>query len=167
MFKRVVGNATSSQVALFLSLLGFLNALLFWLIILPMHFTKYESIDWSDMPWKFLNGSGLLSLVFNYLVNFGIAFTSPLFIALGMMLGTPLNAVADYIFNNTDFGLYKIIASMLILAGFCLMLITNEALGRFERKLMCKKDDVGPEEGAIADDDAMLGEAKENGNSQA
>lgn len=166
MFKRVVGNANSSQVALFLSLLGSLNALLFWLIILPLHFTRYERIDWSDMPWKFLNGSGVLTLVFNYLVNFGIAFTSPLFIALGLMLGTPLNAVADYIFNDTDFGLYKIIASVLILAGFCLMLITNEALGRFERKVICKKDNAGPE-GAIADDDAMLGEAKEHGSGQA
>ena len=34
-------------------------------------------------------------LVFNFLVNFGVAFTYPLFISVAMMLGIPLNAGMD------------------------------------------------------------------------
>lgn len=132
--------------ALFLTLLGICNIFLFWIIILPLHFTKYEHIDWSNMPWLSLNVSGILVLFFNYMVNFGIAFTSPLFIALGTMVGTPLNAAADYIFNGKSFGWEKIIATCMILLGFSLMLIPNENLQSFERKLFCVKSESKSED---------------------
>ncbi|XP_065063231.1 solute carrier family 35 member F3-like isoform X1 [Rhopilema esculentum] len=157
MFKVVVKTATGSQVALFLSLLGLCNILVFWIVILPFHFTKYESLDSSDFPWVYLIGSGLLILVFNYMVNFGIAFTSPLFIALGTLLGTPLNAATDYIFNRQSFGYLKIIATCLILGGFSLMLIPNNTLRSFERKLVCAKDEIEESEPIEASDKMFEG----------
>lgn len=156
MFKRLVGNATGSQVALFLTLLGLCNVLLFWLIILPIHFTGYELIDWSNMPWRYLNGGGLLMLIFNYLINFGIAFTSPLFVALGTMLGIPLNAVADYVFNKSSFGIYKIFGALMILLGFLLMLLSSETLIRWEQKLLCVKQQPDTPVDDRDDDEDML-----------
>lgn len=150
-FKLVVKSASGSQVALFLSLLGLCNAFIFWIVILPLHFTKYEPMEWSDMPWLSLNITGILVLFFNYMVNFGIAFTSPLFIALGTMVGTPLNAAADYVFNNQSFGWRKIIATCMILCGFSLMLIPNDSLRAFERKLICAKAEDSTPEGTTAD----------------
>jgi len=141
-FKLVVKSASGSQVALFLTLLGLCNTFLFWIIILLLHFTKYEYIDWSNMPWLSLNVSGVLVLFFNYMVNFGIAFTSPLFIALGTLVGTPLNAAADYVFNGKSFGVIKIVATGMILIGFSLMLISNDALTSFEQKLICAKKEL-------------------------
>lgn len=140
----MVKSASGSQVALFLTLLGLCSTLLFWIAIPILHFTKLENSDWSSMPWLSLNVSGVLVLFFNYMMNFGIAFTSPLFIALGTMVGTPLNAAADYVFNGKSFGLMKIIATCMILLGFSLMLISNDALKSFEQKLICAKADAAP-----------------------
>eukprot|EP00794_Sanderia_malayensis_P011825 gene11825-13049_t len=139
LFKRSLGFANSSQVALFLSLLGLCSTCAFWIILLPLHFSGFEVLNLTDMPWRSLNASGFLVLIFNFLLNFGIAFTTPLFIALGMMLATPLNALADYVFSGAEFGPYKIVAAILILTGFLLMLIPNDKLTRFENKLMCAK----------------------------
>ena len=80
------------------------------------------------------------------MVNFGIAFTSPLFIAIGTMVGTPLNAVADYIFNNQSFGLMQIIGTCMILIGFSLMLVSNDALKSFEERLICAKKEAKPDD---------------------
>ena len=60
------------------------------------------------------------------------------------MVGTPLNAAADYVFNGKSFGAMKIIATCMILLGFSLMLISNDALKSFEQKLMCTKADSSP-----------------------
>ncbi len=156
MFKRFLGFATSSQVALFLTFVGLCNMLVFWIIIIPLHYTGFETIVFPDMPWGPLNGSGVLVLIFNYLLNFGIAYTSPLFIALGTMLGTPLNAITDFLFRGTPFGVYKTVAAILILTGFLLMLIPNDTLRRFENKLMCTKEVQSPSEANENDVDGMI-----------
>ena len=78
------------------------------------------------------------------MVNFGIAFTSPLFIALGTLVGTPLNAAADYVFNGKSFGVMKIVATCMILLGFSLMLISNDSLNSFEKKIICTKGEEAP-----------------------
>jgi len=91
-FKRVIFEGSLGQVSLFLSILGLLNAVFISFIFLIFFFTGFETFYASDIPWSYLCGSSALSLVFNFLVNFGVAYTFPLFIAIAMMLGIPLNA---------------------------------------------------------------------------
>ena len=140
LFKRVVGNATGSQVSLFLSCLGVLDLLFLWPIIVVFHFTKYELIDWGDMPWLFLCGTGFLALIFNFLLNFGIALTYPLFISLGTVLGIPINALADLVFRGKDFGPFKIIAAVFIVLGFLFMLLPDEYEDTLQSKICCCKN---------------------------
>ncbi|XP_070534960.1 solute carrier family 35 member F4-like isoform X2 [Ptychodera flava] len=123
LFKRYVRNANLGQVSLFLSLLAMMNIFCFWPVMLTLYYTGVEYWDWNDMPWDYLCGSSALSVVFNFLVNFGIAFTYPLFIAIGTVLGIPLNAVVDYIWRDSFYDYIKIIGTVLIIAGFLLMLI--------------------------------------------
>ena len=86
------------------------------------------------MPWLFLNGTGVVSLFFNFLINFGIALTHPLFISIGTVLGIPVNAGADAIFRGADFGKYKMISAFLIVTGFLFMLVPED----IENKLWCR-----------------------------
>eukprot|EP00662_Eupelagonemidae_sp_cell21_P017325 gene17325-54169_t len=51
----------------------------------------WESVQWGNVPWGTLAAAHSLSLAFNFLVNFGIALTYPLFISLGTVVGIPLN----------------------------------------------------------------------------
>jgi len=91
------------------------------------------------MPWSALAGTAALQLVFNYLVSFGIAFTFPLFISIGTLIGVPFNAVVDAIFRGTEFGAYKIIACFMIIIGFLLLLLPIRKVERIEQKIRCTK----------------------------
>lgn len=134
MFKRVFGDTSATKVALFLSVLGCFNFLLLWPPFEALYFTKEEAISWNDIPWNFLCGRSALGLVFNFLISFGIAFTFPLFISLGTILGIPINAIVDSIYRNVHLGWLKIIASIMIIIGFLLMLYPANANKRMEQK---------------------------------
>ena len=45
---------------------------------------------------------GVSSMVFNICMNFGIVFTYPLFISIGLMLDLPTNLIFDYLVNNIN-----------------------------------------------------------------
>lgn len=61
-FKRIFGEATYGQVSFFFSLIGLLNALLLWPVVLTLHFTGVEVLDWHRVPWDYLLIAGALSL---------------------------------------------------------------------------------------------------------
>lgn len=122
-FKKIVGSARFGQVAIFLSLLGVFNILLMWPLMLAFYLTGAETYDWFNLPWMYLCGSSVLGLVFNFLVNFGIALTYPLFIAVGIVLGIPVNAVADVLWRDAIFSGMKIAASVLICLAFLILLL--------------------------------------------
>lgn len=143
LFKRVVGDGTAPQVALFLSFLGILSSLLLWPIILILYYTHIELIEWQKTPWTYLCGTSSLNLVFNFVLNFGIAFTYPLFISLGIVLGIPVNALADTIFRGAKFGVLQIVAAILIITGFAFMLVPENYEDRLQEKCGCKRSDKG------------------------
>jgi solute carrier family 35 protein F3/4 len=61
-FKRIFGEATYGQVSFFFSLIGLLNVVLLWPIVLTLHFTGLEVITWNRVPWIQLAVAGTLSL---------------------------------------------------------------------------------------------------------
>ncbi|CAH1253800.1 SLC35F3 [Branchiostoma lanceolatum] len=95
LFKRMFGDASVGQVSLFLSCLGMLDLLGLWPVMLGLYYGQVETMDWYHLPWSYLCGGAALGLAFNFFINFGIAFTFPLFISLGTVLGIHLNAGVD------------------------------------------------------------------------
>lgn len=138
-FKRIVGDATLGQVSLFLSCLSLLSTVLLWPLIVIFHYTRWEEFKWEDIPWKYLCGNAVLGMIFNFLINFGIAFTYPLFISLGTVLGIPINAVTDYLFRGAAFGSYKIVAAFSIVIGFLFMLLPKEFEETLQETFCCRK----------------------------
>ena len=117
-----VGDASLYQMALFLSAIGLFVMLTFWPIIVLLHFLDVERVV--EVPWGLLSASSALGLIFNFSINFGIAYTFPLFISLGTILGIPLNALIDAVFRRVEFfHNWKYPATDLIVGGFMLMLI--------------------------------------------
>lgn len=137
-FKRIVGDATLGQVSLFLSCLGLLSTLLLWPIIVIFHFIHYEVFTWRNIPWKYLCGNAVLGIIFNFLINFGIAFTHPLFVSLGTVLGIPINALTDFIFRGAEFGSYKTVAAFYIVIGFLFMLLPKEVEETLQ-EIICRR----------------------------
>lgn len=62
LFKKVIGDATYGQVALFFSLIGILNAVLLWPLSLGLFLTGVESVHWEKLPWPALLSASSLSL---------------------------------------------------------------------------------------------------------
>ncbi|VDM62794.1 unnamed protein product [Angiostrongylus costaricensis] len=91
LFKRLLGNASLGQVSLFMTCLGFLNLICNWLPMFILQLTNVEHMEIAFIPWVPVIGAALLSLLFNFLINFGIALLHPLVISVGMLMGIPFN----------------------------------------------------------------------------
>ena len=121
--KRRVGDADIFQMALFLSFLALFNLLVFWLLVVILHFTGVESLSEVYIPWSFLCSNAALALVFDFAINFGIAFTFPIFISLGTILGIPLSALIDIVVRREAIAAWKFPSTVLIVGGFLMMLL--------------------------------------------
>ena len=91
-----------------------------------------------NIPWYYLCGSSALGVIFNFAINFGIAYTFPLFISLGTILGIPVNAVVDALVRGVDLVNWKITAMDLIIGGFLLMLMSPSVSYRIQQFLCCR-----------------------------
>ncbi|KAK6021705.1 hypothetical protein OSTOST_12617 [Ostertagia ostertagi] len=132
LFKRYLGSANLGQVSLFMTCLGFLNLLCNWIPALVLLLTDVEHIEMAYVPWAPVCGAALLSLLFNFLINFGIALLHPLVVSVGMLMGIPLNTVIDVLFRHVNLTTNFIIGTALIMASFVLIVFPYELL--FRRK---------------------------------
>eukprot|EP00298_Acanthocystis_sp_HF-20_P009670 c18438_g1_i2.p1 GENE.c18438_g1_i2~~c18438_g1_i2.p1 ORF type:complete len:347 (+),score=85.19 c18438_g1_i2:18-1058(+) len=115
-----LGNSSVSTVTLLLSLVGVYHFSLIWILVLILDYTNIESI--SNPPWLLIFISILLGLTYNFLVNFGVCYTSALFVSLGTLLGIPLGGLVDHLFRDVEFHFLQIVGAICIAIGFILIL---------------------------------------------
>ncbi|KAL1506604.1 hypothetical protein ABEB36_005933 [Hypothenemus hampei] len=125
LFKKVVGEATYGQVALFFSLIGMLNAALLWPLSLGLFLTGVETLHWDRLPWPALLSASCLSLVANLLGNFSVALTYDLFITLGLITAVPVSAALDVVLYGAQFEGMKLAGMILIAVGFFLVMFPD------------------------------------------
>lgn len=140
-FKVLVGEATLGQVSLFLSLLGFSNVIFLWILFLILYLTGVDTMVAATIPWMYLCVSAILGVIFNFLVNFGIAFTYPLFISIAMMVGVPLNAAVDVLIKDVTFNAWRLVGALVIIIGFGLMLLPDDWNTPIHRAFGCNCKD--------------------------
>ncbi|XP_077986997.1 solute carrier family 35 member F3-like [Glandiceps talaboti] len=122
LFHNILGDASLSNVSLFMTLLGICDLLCMWLIPYLFHISNQESYMWENVPWSIITVSALSTLVFNCLVIFGSCITSPVNISLGTLMAIPVNAVVDVLAYEVSFSWMKIIAFLSIISGFVTMM---------------------------------------------
>ncbi|XP_068911030.1 solute carrier family 35 member F3 isoform X3 [Tenebrio molitor] len=125
LFKKIIGEATYGQVALFFSLIGMLNAALLWPLCLGLFLTGVESMHWDKLPWPALLTASSLSLVANLLGNFSVALTYDLFITLGLITAVPVSAALDVVLYGANFEGMKLAGMILIAVGFFLVMFPD------------------------------------------
>ncbi|CAI2352013.1 unnamed protein product [Caenorhabditis sp. 36 PRJEB53466] len=128
-FKRIIGNASLGDVSLFMSCLGFLNLIINWIPPLVLALTGVETLRFAYAPWWPMVGAALLSMAFNFTINFGIALLNPLVISVGMLCGIPLNTVIDILFRGLEVTTLFLIGTCLIILSFILIIIPYDKLG--------------------------------------
>eukprot|EP01119_Soliformovum_irregulare_P016605 TRINITY_DN4839_c0_g1_i1.p1 TRINITY_DN4839_c0_g1~~TRINITY_DN4839_c0_g1_i1.p1 ORF type:complete len:294 (-),score=65.33 TRINITY_DN4839_c0_g1_i1:43-924(-) len=134
LFKYRAGEANTATVTAFLSTMGAFNLSIMWIVPLALDSFAVEILDADSVPWNFLILSSVLSLFYNFLINFGISYTYPLFVSLGTVLGIPLNAIIDTAVRGRVFGWAEISGGLFITIGFLLLLVPytiSEVIAKF------------------------------------
>ncbi|GMR33189.1 hypothetical protein PMAYCL1PPCAC_03384, partial [Pristionchus mayeri] len=121
MFKWILGDATLGQVSLFMSSLGLMSLFVNAVPALFLIVFNVETLEVSAVPWIVLVGAGLLGLLFNFLINFGIALLHPLVISVGMLVGLPCNTVIDILFSSVSPTPFFISGSICVFVSFILV----------------------------------------------
>lgn len=96
--RRVIGYTTFAQMALFHTLVGLLNTLLAWPLVLLLYATGIETIIWSEIPWAYITGAAACAFLANIIVSFGVICTYEVFLTLGLFFAIPISAGKYY--NN-------------------------------------------------------------------
>ncbi|XP_074033485.1 solute carrier family 35 member F3 isoform X2 [Leptinotarsa decemlineata] len=122
LFRKIVGEATYGQVALFFSLIGMLNAAFLWPLCLGLFLMGVETLYWEVLPWPVLLTSSVLSLIANLLGNFSVALTYDVFITLGLITAVPVSAALDVLLYGATFEGMKLAGMILIAVGFFLVM---------------------------------------------
>ena len=127
-FKKIFGDMNVINVCRFLGFIGLFNALFMWVIILILDELSWEELPREalyEWPWDYLVASAVCGLAFDFLINFGIAFTYPLFIALGIIIGIPFNLTIDIVINKIEISIYQMVGVVCICAGFMIIVLTD------------------------------------------
>ncbi|XP_046396129.1 putative thiamine transporter SLC35F3 isoform X2 [Ischnura elegans] len=125
LFKKVMGEASMGQVALFFSIVGLLNALLLWPLLLALYLLGAETFHWNHLPWLELLLAGSLSLLANLFSSFSVAVTYDLFITLGYITAVPVSAALDVVLYGAHFAGMKLAGIVLISVGFFLVMFPD------------------------------------------
>lgn len=126
LFKKLIGDVSFGQLSLFFTIVGFLDALMLWPLVLTLYFTGAEVIIWSKLPWYPLGGAAFLSLLANILGNLGVVWTYEVFLILGFLFAVPASAVIDVYRYHIKFYGMKLAGIILIVVGFLLVLLPDD-----------------------------------------
>lgn len=129
LLKKIFCEMNAFKVCEFLFFIGLINVLFAWpIIILLDSYVQSEKLPMESLdryPWLLLIGNACIGLLFDFLINFGICFTYPIFISVGILLGIPLNLFLDYFVHHVLFSFWQIFGILFICAAFIIIVITD------------------------------------------
>lgn len=136
-FKKFLGSPTRIDVCLFLSVLGIVNGVIGVVPTLALAHSGAEQpfydSDLTLSSWGIIWCGSVFILIFNASIAFGIAMTSPLFIAVGTVLTIPVTDAIDYFWILDDptgskpvVGIGQVAASAAIVASFVIIVIFDQ-----------------------------------------
>ncbi|RDD37187.1 Solute carrier family 35 member F4 [Trichoplax sp. H2] len=134
--KFFIGDASSVQGAMLLTIIGIINLLLGWISVIIFHYTGIENLVWSQIPWEPLMITNILNVLYSCCIVIGVAVTYPVFVSLGSLFGIPINAVIDAIVLKESFSVLKIFGTILLIAGFVILLIPLEKAKSISKKII-------------------------------
>lgn len=122
-FKKLLGNISSGQVSLFLTLIGLFSVVITFPAVCYVLINEFEQFPANKETWTFLIASSTCGLFFNWLVNYGVSVTFPLLIAIGYSLPVPANAVIDRFLWGKRFAPQQLVGIALSFAAMILIVI--------------------------------------------
>lgn len=125
-FKLRLGEPPISVVLGFVGTLGLAAAILGLPIAIFLAAMGIEDRWWDDnvsVNWALVLASAAVDVVYNTSMTCGLAVSSPVFIALGVILGTPANLLLDAMVRGVPLGGVEACGAALIVASFALLAV--------------------------------------------
>lgn len=124
MAKKVIIDESRVDMPLFFGFVGLLSTVSLWPLFIIFHYTGFETFELPPTAASF----GLLfvknligTLLSNYCWLIALLYTTPLVVAIGISLCTPLTLVGDVIINKTDIIGYRALTGLFIIIGFLIV----------------------------------------------
>ena len=116
--KRFLNGISLIHVSVFLGFLGFWIIVVFWFPLFILNSTKVEIFSFpSGYVFGLIVVSSVIGIIFNATLNFGLIFTSPLFVRISIIMTIPVSFIVDLIISR-EFLWMKLLGSLVIVMGF-------------------------------------------------
>lgn len=100
MFRKMMGDPPPvGRIAFTFTIIGIINATLFWPVCLILYFSGVEVIPWETLTITVLLIASVLLLCFHMLTQFSGAVTYSMFVTLGLITSVPVSACEFIEFN--------------------------------------------------------------------
>ncbi|XP_037975669.2 putative thiamine transporter SLC35F3 [Plutella xylostella] len=123
--RKVMGEITIGQRALFFSLLGLVNLSLLWPVCVLLYLSGSEALPAGAVPWPPLLAAAVALLVFHLVYQFGNIVTYNIFISLALVTALPASAALDVALYDSSFEGMKLAGLVLIAVGFFLVMFPD------------------------------------------
>ncbi|CAD5227016.1 unnamed protein product [Bursaphelenchus xylophilus] len=94
-FKLIYGHPTVNQVAFFMLIIAVLNVIVNSIPLYVLIQYDYDHIVWEKVPWLSIAAYAGSSVIFQFLVNLGIAILNPLIVSVGVLCALPIISAFD------------------------------------------------------------------------
>lgn len=124
MAKKVIIDESRVDMPLFFGFVGLLSTISLWPLFIIFHYTGFETFELpsTGMSFGLLFVKNLIgTLLSNYCWLVALLYTTPLVVAIGISLCTPLTLIVDVIINKTDIIGYRALTGLFIIIGFLIV----------------------------------------------
>ncbi|EDV20478.1 uncharacterized protein TRIADDRAFT_61185 [Trichoplax adhaerens] len=134
--KRVLPDSCFGKTLLALSAVSMTVLLSGWIFVLLFSATGFEALNWDVMPWDSLNLTAAFGVAIHALTFLGTAVSYPVFVAIGLLLGIPGNAIVDIAMHHVIFDYLKILGAILISCSFLILLIPEDKAITISKRIL-------------------------------
>eukprot|EP00929_Paragymnodinium_shiwhaense_P055896 TRINITY_DN27980_c0_g1_i1.p1 TRINITY_DN27980_c0_g1~~TRINITY_DN27980_c0_g1_i1.p1 ORF type:complete len:383 (+),score=50.91 TRINITY_DN27980_c0_g1_i1:99-1247(+) len=118
-FKSVFGDSLGpEEVGLFLATMGLFSCIFCGLGLAALVGSDLYAVDVENLPWGLVAVTACSSLVFNFLIKFGLSRQSPVAVSIATQLGVPLNLLLDTCVLGVHLDWEQVAGCFLMLASF-------------------------------------------------
>lgn len=120
-FKMVFGDRMRpAEVGLFLSYMGLMICIFFGSILAGLIGKGMYALNLGRVPWGLVLTAAIGSMVFNFVIKFGLSRESPVTVSLATQIGIPLNLFVDVVVVGAPINLLQMLGGTLMLVSFSL-----------------------------------------------
>ncbi|PGG99988.1 hypothetical protein AJ79_08350 [Helicocarpus griseus UAMH5409] len=124
--KKQVGNESRVNMLLFFGLVGFINTVLLWPVMIVLHYAGWETFELpgTGRVWVIIILNSVTSLISDILWAYAMLLTTPLVVTVGLSLTIPLSLIGQMILQGLHSSALYWVGAVIVFLSF--MVVNHE-----------------------------------------